>query len=141
MSLEEKKTIPRRILTEVFSQGRIDLIDELFHKDLTSYTTSGEVKGTEGIRKTISMNKGAFKDPQFTVEDQIAEGDKVVTRYTFSGTHIAEFMGIAPTGKLITFTGVVIYRIVDGKVIESWDQFDALGMMQQLGIVSMPEQK
>jgi len=139
MSLEESKTVPRRVLTEVFSQGKTGLIDEIFHNDFTSHTTSGKVKGTEGMKTTISMNRGAFKDPRFTIEDQVAEGDKVATRYTWSGTHIGEFMGAAPTGKQVTFTGIVIYRIADGKVIESWDQFDALGMMQQLGLVSIPE--
>ena len=139
MTLDENKTIPHRVLTEVFSQGRTDLIDQIFHKDFTCSTTSGEIKGTEDMKKTISINKGAFQDPQFTIEDQIAEGDKVVTRYTWSGIHTGEFMGAPPTGKQVTFTGTVIYRIVDGKVIESWDQFNALGMMQQLGVISVPK--
>ena len=135
MTLEENKTIANRVFTEVFSQARIDLIDEIFHKDFTSHTTSGEVRGTEGLKMTISMNKNAFEDSHFIIEDQVAEKDKVVTRYTWSGMHTGEFMGASPTGKKIIFTGMVIYRIADRKVIESWDQFDALGMMQQLGII------
>jgi len=87
MSSEENKTVPRRLLVEVFSQGRTDLMDEIFHKDFISHTTYGEIKGTEGMKESISMNKSTFGDPRFTIEDQIAEGDKVATRWTFTGIH------------------------------------------------------
>lgn len=77
----------------------------------------------------------AFPDGRWTIEDQVAEGDKVVTRFSFTGTHQGEFMGIAPTGKRVTTSGMVIDRIVEGKIVEEREEWDALGMMQQLGAV------
>ena len=83
MSLEEIKAVPRRLLMEVFSKGRTDIIDEIFHQDFISHTTHGDLKGTESMKGTISMNQSAFGDLRFTIDDQIAEGDKVATRWTF----------------------------------------------------------
>jgi predicted ester cyclase len=82
----------------------------------------------------------AFPDLNITIEDQIAEGDKVVTRWVGRGTQQGELQGIPPTGKQATTSGIAIDRIVSGKLVETWDQFDALGMMQQLGVVPTPEQ-
>ena len=84
------------------------------------------------------MMRAAFPDLQYTVEDQIAEGDKVVTRYTASGTHRGELMGIAPTGSRVEITGISITRVEDGKIEEIWETHDALGMMRQLGVIPSP---
>jgi steroid delta-isomerase-like uncharacterized protein len=98
-------------------------------------------RGPEDVKRFMSEFRQAFPDFHSTIEDQIAEGDKVVTRWTMRGTHQGEFRGIAPTGKQITVTGIGIFRFSDeGKVIESWDNFDQLGMMRQLGVVPSPEQ-
>ena len=86
------------------------------------------------------MYRSAFPDMQLTIEDQIAEGDKVVTRWTARGTHQGELMGIPPTGKQATVTGITVGRVANGKFVESWSNFDALGMMQQLGVVPVPGQ-
>ena len=82
------------------------------------------------------MNQSAFGNPRFTVDDQIAEGDKVATRYTITGTHLGDYKGITPTGKKITSTGITIHRIASGKILEGWANWDALGLLQQLGVTS-----
>jgi predicted ester cyclase len=86
------------------------------------------------------MYRNAFPDVQMSLEDQVAEGDMVVTRWIASGTHQGEFMGIAPTGDRVTVAGTSIERIVDGKIEETWDDYDALGMMQQIGAIPSPEE-
>ena len=85
------------------------------------------------------MFLSAFPDTQMTVEDELADGDKVATRWTATGTHTGELMGIPPTGKQVTVTGMDINRLVGGKIVEHWGEFDQMGMMQQLGVVPAPE--
>jgi predicted ester cyclase len=89
----------------------------------------------EGEKRLLRMHRAAFADAEATIDDQIAEGDKVVTRWTFRSTHKGKFMGIAPTGKRVTITGINIHRIEGGKIVELWRQKDVLGLMQQLGAV------
>jgi predicted ester cyclase len=86
------------------------------------------------------MYRNAFPDVLMSVEDQVAEGDKVVTRWIASGTHQGDMMGIAPTGNRVTVAGTSVERIVDGKIEETWDNYDALGMMQQIGAIPSPEE-
>ncbi len=88
----------------------------------------------------MSLYHGAFPDTQITVEDQIAEGDLVVTRWTARGTHQGELMGVPPSSNRATVEGITINRIADGKIAESWANYDALGMMQQIGAIPSPEQ-
>ncbi len=95
----------------------------------------GEIRGPEGLKQYTSMTLAAFADLHVTVEDEIAEGDKVVTRYSARGTHKGEIMGIPPTGKQVAWTGIVITRIAGGKIIEAWANIDRLGVMQQLGAI------
>jgi steroid delta-isomerase-like uncharacterized protein len=91
--------------------------------------------GPAGLKPIIAGFRAAFPDLQVTVEDQIAEGDKVVTRYTMRGTHQGAFMGLPPTGKHVTVSGIQIERVVQGQIVEHWRKSDDLGMMQQLGAV------
>ena len=86
------------------------------------------------------MHRTAWSDLHFTVEDLVAEGDKVALHWSCSGTHTGEWMGIPPTGKRVTWSGIGIHRVVGGKIVESWDMVDNLGLMQQLGIVPPPGQ-
>jgi steroid delta-isomerase-like uncharacterized protein len=136
---EENKAIFRRYVEEVGNEGNLDLVDEIF-SDYVSHQPDSSVleRGPEDVKRFMGEFRSAFPDFHTTVEDQIAEGDKVATRWTMRGTHEGEFRGIAPTGKQITVTGIGIFRFSDGKVVESWDNFDQLGMMQQLGVVSSP---
>ncbi len=141
MSIEENKSIPHRYYDEVYNQKNLDVIDEIYNKNVISHISSQEIKGTDGIKEFVSKNLNGFPDIHFSIEDQIAKGDMVVTRWTFTGTHKGEFKGIAPTGKSVTATGITMGKIAKGKIIESWISWDSLGMMQQIGAVSLSGQK
>lgn len=136
MSLEENKEIQRRILIEVHSPGKLNLVDELYDENFIGLPDM--TKGTENVKKFITNLLNTFPDIKFTVEDQIAEGDKVFARWSITGTHKGEFMGIAPTGKPISISGVTVYKILNGKAVEAWGMMDNLAVMQQIGAVSLP---
>ncbi len=138
MSLEENKAIARRYPEEVYNKKDIDVLDEIIDENIINHWWKPEINGLQIIKEYISKNLVAFPDVKFTVEDQIAEGDKVVTRVSFTATHKGEFRGIAPTGKKVKVTGVIIFKITNGKIAETWAEMDALSWMQQLGVISMP---
>ena len=137
MMLETNKAVSRRIVEEAFSEGRYDVIEELVAPTFVNHDPSvtDDLKGPAGVRQLIETYRSAFPDLRLTVEDQLAEGDKVATRWTARGTHQGELLGIAPTGKESTVTGLTIDRIADGKIVESWNNWDTLGMLQQIGVV------
>jgi steroid delta-isomerase-like uncharacterized protein len=138
MSIEDNKATTRRIFEEVLNKGNLALVDEIVSSDNVFHTPTGPVHGLEGYKQFVNMYLSAFPDLKFTIEDEIAEGDKVVTRYTSRGTHRADLQGIPPTGKQVTVTGIVIGRFANGKLVEGWLDFDALGMLQQLGVIPAP---
>lgn len=138
MSVEENKAIFRRIVEEGFNKGNLAIVDELVATNHVNHTDN--VHGPEEYKQFITMYRTAFPDLHMTIEDQIAEGDKVVNRWTSRGTHKGDLMGIPPTGKQITVMGMYVARIIGGKIVEEWGNFDALGMMQQLGVVPPPGQ-
>jgi steroid delta-isomerase-like uncharacterized protein len=136
MSTEENKALDRHVLEEVWHKGNLAVVDELADENVVNHIPQGPaLKGPEAYKQFVLMYRSAFPDLRFTIDDQIAEGDKVVMRYTARGTHKGELMGIPPTGKQITVTGITIGHIVGGKYVESWANYDALGMMQQLGVI------
>jgi len=132
---EKNKAIVLRSYEEVWHQGKLEVIDEIFAVDFISHEPVGEIHGVEGLKQYAPMVLTAFPDIQITTEDQIAEGDKVVIRWTITGTHKGEFMGISPTGVQVTWTGITIYRIAGGKIVELWANSDDLGVLQQLGVI------
>jgi steroid delta-isomerase-like uncharacterized protein len=136
VSSEENKAIFRRYVEEVGNEGRLELADEIFDRYL-AHQADGSVleRGPEDVKRFMGEFRQAFPDFHSTVEDQIAEGDKVVTRWTMRGTHEGEFRGMPPTGNKLEITGIGIFRFSEGKVVESWDNFDQLGMMRQLGAI------
>lgn len=140
--LEANKRVQRRLIEQVWSQGDFDVVDELVAGDYVGHSSSppGEVRGPGGYKQYFATLRQAFPDLHFTVEDQIAEGDRVATRWTAHGTHQGEFQGIPPTGRQGTITGITIGRIANGKLVEGWTNADMLGLLQQLGAVSSPEQ-
>jgi predicted ester cyclase len=143
MSTEENKAIARRALEELFSaQGDLDVADEIISPNYIGHdpVSPEDVRGPEGAKETAMMYRNAFPDVQLSVEDQLAEGDMVATRWIASGTHQGELMGIAPSGNRVTVSGTSVERIVDGKIEETWDNYDALGMMQQIGAIPSPEE-
>jgi predicted ester cyclase len=141
MSTEENKAVVRRFYEEVVNQKKRAVLDEVFDPNLVDhFFPPGTPGGLEGARQTFDMFLTAFPDLHFTVEDLIAEGDKVVARVTMSGTQQGAFMGVPPTGKHVRITGIDINRFVGGKSVEHWVEMDTLGMMQQLGVIPPPGQ-
>jgi steroid delta-isomerase-like uncharacterized protein len=140
MSTEENRALIRRLYEDVFNQRNLALVDELCTSDQAFHNPPTTLHGREEFKQLLSLYLTAFPDARFTVEDVIAEGDRVASRYTFRGTHQGELMGIAPTGKQVTVSGIIMNRIVGGQVAEGWLNFDALGMLQQLGAIPAPGQ-
>jgi steroid delta-isomerase-like uncharacterized protein len=140
---EENKAIVRQQEEELFTQGNLDAADEVYAPDYVGHdpSNSEEVRGLEAAKRAASDYRQAFPDLRVTVEDLIAEGDRVAARLRFRGTHLGELDGIAPTGRRVDCTGIVISRIEEGKIAEDWANFDDLGMMQQLGLIPEPGQR
>ncbi len=140
---EENKAIARREMEEIFNHtGNLDAADEIIAPNYVSHEpTSGEIRGIEGAKQFAATYRQAFPDLQNTIEDMVAEGDKVVLRFRGSGTHTGETEAFGPpTGKRMEITGITIKRLSEGKIVEAWTNFDALGMMQQLGMIAAPQQ-
>ncbi len=139
MSAEENKAIIRRWF-ESANQKKLDIADELFAPDYVLHNPdiAEGVHGPEGIKCLVSMYLNAFPDLGATIEDMFAEGNKVVTCWTFRGTHQGELMGIPPTHKQVTVTAITISRIGGGQITEDWNNLDTLGMLRQLGTVPSP---
>lgn len=139
MSHEESKALVRRFFTET-DQGNYDVVEELFTADCKLYfPLSPEPLDREALRGMLAGFYAAFPDLTHTIDAQIAENDRVVTRWSFSGTQRGEFMGIPATGTRATVAGITIDRRENGRIAEKWVQADFLGMMQQLGVIPSPE--
>jgi steroid delta-isomerase-like uncharacterized protein len=133
---EENKALARRYLEEVWDKGNVELIDELFTTDFVRHgppAVEGEVRGPEGFKGLVNTYHAGFPDFRVTIDDMIAEGDSVVSRWTVRGTHQGELMGNAPTGNRVTFTGYLFDRISGGKIEEEWVDYDTLQVMQEIG--------
>ncbi len=139
---EENKILSRRVVEEVLVAGNLDVVDEILSKDYVHHDPAmpEEGHGREHFKEFASMYRSAFPDVHMQIEDQIAEGDRVETRWVASGTHEGDLMGINPTGNRVTVAGMTIDRIADGQIAETWDNYDALGMMQQVGAIPSPEE-
>jgi steroid delta-isomerase-like uncharacterized protein len=122
------------------NRRNIGAVDEIYASGFVGHDPAmpEDVRGVEGAREFYGMYQSAFPDVQITIEEQVAEGDTVATRWTARGTHQGELMGVPPSGNRVEVAGVTISRIEGGKVAEEWDNYDALGMMQ--GIGAIPEQ-
>jgi steroid delta-isomerase-like uncharacterized protein len=134
---ETNKRVQRRLMEEVWNQGHFAVVDELVAADYLGHSSvpSDETHGRDGYRAFYRALRQAFPDFEVTVDDQIAEGDRVVTRWTARGTHRGEFHGIPPTGRRGAITGITIDRIANGKVVECWTNADDLGLLRLLGVV------
>lgn len=141
MSIEENKALIRRFNDEVWNKGDLAVVDEVFASTWVGHNLPpGLAPGREGLKQMAGSFRAAFSDIRTTIDDQIAEGDKVAWRWSFQTKHTGEFMGIPPTGKQITLTGISIDRIAGGKFVERWDSADMLGLLQQLGVIPPPGQ-
>jgi steroid delta-isomerase-like uncharacterized protein len=138
MSTETNKTLARRIFEEVLNGRNLDLVDELAVPDYVEHNPlPGQGTGIDGIRDRYTMLFNAF-DFRFTVDDVIAEADKVVLRWTHTGTHVGAFLGMPPTGRSYRTTGIEIWRVENGKLAEHWDVVDVFGQLMQLGLIPQP---
>jgi predicted ester cyclase len=139
MSAQENKEKARLMMEEAFGQGNLEVVDEVLDPDFVCYdpnSESGAVRGADTIKQEIEWFRNAIPDLTYTVEDQVAEGDKVVTRYAAKGTHQGEFFGVAATGNRIEMSGIQIDRFDDnGRMVEEWPEYDMLGEMKQMGAV------
>lgn len=136
------ETIHHRWFDEVWNQGKAEVIDELMAPDVIVHGLTDEngkeIVGADHFRKFYHGFRGAFPDIRILVEDTVTQGDKVVGRCRVTGTHTGAGLGIPPTNKSMDFTGVAWVRVKDGKISESWNNFDFLGLFQQLGAVKAP---
>ena len=144
MSIERNKTTARRWFQDIITQGQPDVADEIFAANHIIHDPhappSGWPDGPEGLKMVASVFGGGFDDWNIIIEDQIAEGDKVATHWTASARHTGSLQGMPPTGKEVRVTGVNVARFAEGKIVESWFNFDMLTLLQQLGAIPMPEQ-
>jgi steroid delta-isomerase-like uncharacterized protein len=139
MSLEENKAIFRRWYADVVNDNDYSAVEELHSAGYQAHFPGApEPVDSDGHRGMVEMFAAAFPDWHESIQDVIAEGDKVVIRVTAGGTHQGDFQGIPASGRTVTITGIGIARIADGKIAESWWDFDGLGLMQQLGAIPAP---
>ena len=135
---EANKSLVRRLFEEAINKGNFKVLDEILSTDYVYREPSaGEKRGSAGFQEITTLYRKAFPDIKLTIQEQIAEGDKVVTRTSGNGTHRGELFGIPPTGKRISdVAGICVSRIANGKLVEDTWVYDTLGMMRQLGAVS-----
>jgi steroid delta-isomerase-like uncharacterized protein len=132
---EQNKAQIRRVIEEAYSRGDLGVVDEVAASDVVIHASSRQIHGREGAKQYVAAFRAGFPDLHFTVEEQIAEGDTVVTRWTARGTHKGNFQGIPATGREIRLAGADIDRVIGGKVVECWAHIDELGLMRQLGVI------
>ena len=130
MTPDEHKAIARRFFEEVWNQQKLDTIDEVF---APTVLLNGQPVARDSFRQIVATRRAAFPDLRVTVEDQVADGDKVSTRRTWQGTHQGPYRGIAATGKRVTWSQISIVRVAHGRIVEDWAVADELGILQQLG--------
>jgi predicted ester cyclase len=136
MSVEEIKTATRRYMDELYNKGNTAVVYELMAPNFVYHTATPPITpDREGIIQEAALTRTAFPDLRITLDDLLVEGGKLAALWTIRGTHKGEFYGIAPTNKQVTWSGVVLARIVDDKNVEAWNHFDRLALLQQLGAI------
>lgn len=130
MSQEENKAIVRRFFEEAWNQQNLNVIDEIF---ASTVLFNGQSIPRDALKQALAGRRSAFPDIQVTVDDQVAEGEKVSTRRTWRATHQGQYRGIAPTGKQVKWTQISVVRFSEGRIVEDWAVADELSILQQLG--------
>jgi steroid delta-isomerase-like uncharacterized protein len=142
MGVEENKAIVRMFYDEVMNRGNLSVVDKTTAENFVDHAPMpGQAPGREGVKQGFRLMQAAFPDGQTTIDDIIAEGDKVVVLGTMTGTHQGNLMGIPATGKSVKISGIDVVRFEEGQVVEHWAQWDTAGLMQQLGVAPMPPQE
>jgi steroid delta-isomerase-like uncharacterized protein len=141
-SIEKNKATARRWFTDIIAQGKLSVADEIFAPHHVVHDPhappGGWASGPESLKKIAAPFRAGFPDLEVTIEDQIAEGDKVVTRWSATGTNAGSLHGMPPTGKTVRVTGANVARLAEGQIVESWFNFDMLTLLRQLGVVPTP---
>jgi steroid delta-isomerase-like uncharacterized protein len=140
MSADENRVLMRRFYEEVMNQGNLDFIDEFCAPEYVEHSPESPTPDRVGLKQELAMVRSAFPDIHIDIEDLVVEDDKVVARTIARGTNTGAFMGMPPTGKVVTIAGIDITQFVGGKAVEHWAIMDELGMMQQLGVIPAPNQ-
>ena len=138
MSPEENKVIVRHYLETAWNKKDPTIIDDLVADDFVQHAQNVQ-PGREGVKNFFRMLYGGFPDAHFTLENIMAEGNQVATRFTVRGTHQGPFLGIPATGKSMTLTGMALLELRDGKIVANWNELDMLGALQQLGVIPKPQ--
>ena len=139
MTIEENKAIVLRWFSEL-DRGNLDIVDELIAEDYVDHNPAlpNLPPGREGVRRYVRILKAAFPDAAHTIEDVIAEGDKVMTRVTARGTFLGECIGYQPNGNVIEISGIAVHRVAHGRLVEHWAHADLAGFMHQIGADARP---
>jgi steroid delta-isomerase-like uncharacterized protein len=132
---EKNKILVRNLIEEVWNQGSFSVVDDLVSGEYIGQSAPETFRGPDSYKQFYSTLRTAFPDIRFTIEDQIAEGDKVATRWIARATHTGEYQGISPTGRKGVITGITINRTSNGKIIEGWTNWDTFGLLKQLGVI------
>jgi steroid delta-isomerase-like uncharacterized protein len=139
MAEEASKAIVRRYYEEVFNARNVDLVDVLAAEDYIEHDPfPGQGNGRRDLKARVAAILGAFNPMRFSIEDVVAEGERVVVRWTQTGTQSGNFMGVPPTGKEVTIAGIDIHAVRDGRMAEHWHVVDQLALLQQLGVIPAP---
>lgn len=137
MSVRENKALISRYYNDLWNKWNLAVADDLIAYEIAFRgSLAVTVQGLDGFKEYVNMVRAAFPDFHNSIEELIAEGDKVVARLTYSGTHRGELFGIAPTGRRVTYSGIAIFRIAEGKISDGWVIGDTLGLMKQLGAIA-----
>jgi steroid delta-isomerase-like uncharacterized protein len=141
MSVDDNKEVIRAYVETIFNHKQVDRADELVASDYVDHAAlPGQAPGLEGAKKKWAMYLAGIPDLRVTIEELVAEGDKVGVRRSYAGTHRGELLGVPPTGKQVRVGGISIFRLAGGKIAEQWEQLDRLALMQQLGVLPTPGQ-
>lgn len=136
---EENKTVARRFLDALWNRQEFAVVEELLARDYDGHSST-VIHGPEGAMAFVPVLRAAFPDYRFELFDQIAEGDRVAMRWRFAGTHEGPFQGAPPSGKQVSMTGITIFRLAGGRLVEGWTNEDLLGLLEQIGALPAPEQ-
>ena len=132
MTIAENKRLIERFIQEVFAEGRPDAVDELVASEFRSHTWGPDGMDRDGLRDAMRRMAAALSDIRFTIEDSVAEGDRVAVRLTASATQTGAYLGMPPSGRRYTIGEIHLFRIADGRIVEHWHQYDQPGLLRQL---------
>ena len=139
MSTEQNKAVTRRYFEELWTQNNLAVIDEIIAPDVVGHVAGQTFRNADMLRKRAGNLRAIYSDVRISVEDQIAEGDKVLVRWTFRGRHTGKYLGAEPTGREVASTGMNLFRLAGSRIAGLWVESDDLGELQQLGVVTLPK--